>query len=90
MTPLDDVLNRLRASLDVLEAAVLRRKANDEIVMQLEDDVHLLAVDRAKLAAECDDLKAQANGLARANTLATRRIDHVVETLREFLTEEGA
>ena len=87
---LEDALHRLHSSLDVLEAAVQRRQANDEVVAQLEDDVHLLAVDRAKLAEECDGLKAQTAALAHANGEVSKRLDQAVVTLREVLQSEDA
>lgn len=87
---LDQALQRLQSSLDVLEAAVVRRKASDDVVAQLEEDVHLLAVDRSKLADTCDHLKAEAVHLSRANLAASQRLDQVVEVLQEVLAEEEA
>lgn len=87
---LDAALNRLQTSLEVLEAAVVRRKASDEVVAQLEEDVHLLAVDRSKLANTCDHLKAEAAILSRANLAAAHRVDHALEALRQVLAEGEA
>lgn len=89
-TPLDAALNRLQSSLDVLEAAVVRRKASEDVVAQLEEDVHLLAVDRSKLASTCDHLNAEATILSRANLAASLRVDHALEALRDVLAEEEA
>lgn len=85
---LDQALHRLQSSLDVLEAAVVRRKASDDIVSQLEEDVHLLAVDRSKLAHTCDHLKAETVILSRANLAASERVEQAMETLRDVLSSE--
>ena len=82
-------MQRLAAALDSFEAAVERRRANEETVRELEDDVHLLALDRAKLARELDEMTARAGELAGVNADVSRRLDVAIATVSEIIAENG-
>jgi len=86
---LEDALQRLAQALDAFEVAVMRRKASDETIRDLEEDVQLLALDRSRLANDLDGAKARADGLESANMEAARRIDSAMETIRDLLGTEG-
>lgn len=87
---LDEAAARLAAALDAFEAAVHRRKANEETIRDLEEDVHLLAVDRSRLARELDETTARAAQLASVAAEVGARVDRAMVTIREIVTaEEG-
>lgn len=86
---MDDAVHRLTTALDAFEVAVHRRKANDETIRELEEDVHLLALDRSKLAGELDDMAARARGLEIAAAQASQRVDRAMDTIREVLVSDG-
>jgi hypothetical protein len=86
---MEDAVQRLTIALDALEAAVHRRKANEETIRELEEDVHLLALDRSKLASELDDMAARARGLEMAAHQASQRVNRAMDTIREILVSNG-
>jgi chromosome segregation ATPase len=86
---LADAATRLAAALDALEAAVARRRANEDTVRELEDDVHLLAVDRAKLARALDDALARGAALDAARAEASRRLESATAVVADVLASNG-
>lgn len=86
---LQEAIDRLNAALDAFEAAVHRRKANEDTVVQLEEDVHLLALDRSKLANELDTLKTRTDDLKNVNAEVSRRLDSAMATIRDVLITNG-
>jgi hypothetical protein len=89
-TTLDDALQRLTSALDGLERAVERRRASEEIIQDLEEDAHLLALDRARLARELDTSKARAVDLETVSAEVGRRVDTAMDTIRDVLASRGA
>lgn len=86
---LDEAVNRLTAALDSFEAAIERRRASDETLRDLEDDVHLLALDRAKLARDLDEMTARAGDLATVNADVSLRLEAAISTVSEIIAEHG-
>jgi chromosome segregation ATPase len=86
---LDEAVTRLDRALDALEAAFERRRAADEQIADIEEEMHLLALDRARLARELDDLKARSVELETVNREVSRRIDSAMESVRTVLVESG-
>lgn len=85
---MDAAARRLTAALDLLEATLERRLTQEEVRAGFEDQVQALGVDRARLAAELDQIKHFAEGLEAANQDVSRRISHAVESIR-FVLEEA-
>ncbi len=87
---LDEAMVRLDRALDAFERAVERRKAADEVVSDLEEEIHLLALDRARLARELDEAKARSVELETVNGEVSRRLDSAMESIRTVLVGSGA
>lgn len=86
---LDEAVTRLERALDALEQAFERRRAAEDHIGDLEDEMHLLALDRARLARELDDLKARAVELETVNREVSRRIDSAMESVKTVLVAAG-
>jgi septal ring factor EnvC (AmiA/AmiB activator) len=87
--PLDEAVQRLVAALEAFEAAVQRRRAHEETVRELEEDVQLLATDRADLARRLDETTARVRDLASANAESVRRLDAAMDSIRDILEKKG-
>ena len=85
--PMDAAARRLTAALDLLEATVERRLSQEQERVGFEDQVQALGVDRARLAAELDQIKHVAEGLESVNEDISRRLSHAMETIRLVLDE---
>jgi hypothetical protein len=55
----------------------------------IEDDVHLLALDRAKLARELDEMTARAGDLETINADVSLRLEAAISTVSEIIAEHG-
>ena len=73
---------RLTAALDGLEAALERRREVDGREDPLTSQVASLGADRARLAAELDQLTARARRLQDTNREVSKRLDAAVEVVR--------
>ena len=73
---------RLTAALDGLEAALERRREVDGREDALTSQVASLGADRARLAAELDQLTARARRLQDTNREVSKRLDAAVEVVR--------
>ena len=85
---IDAACKRLAAALEALEGAVERRAETDRDQAALADQVHAFETDRARLAAELDQVTARARHLEDANREVTRRLDEAIVTIRAVIEEQ--
>jgi uncharacterized protein (DUF3084 family) len=84
-TALDAATKRLTQALDGLEAAVERRREADRGDQSLQAQLHALGGDRARLAAELDEVSARSREIEGTNREIARRIDAAVDGIRSVL-----
>ena len=84
-TAIEQATRRLTAALDALDAAVERRVDADRGVAALGGQVHALAADRSRLAADLDAQVARSRKLETTNRDIARRIDTAMENIRSVL-----
>jgi hypothetical protein len=84
-TAIEQATRRLTAALDALDAAVERRVEADRGAAALGEQVHALAADRSRLAADLDTQVARSRSLETANRDVARRIDVAMENIRSVL-----
>lgn len=87
---IDEALQRFGSALDALEGAYARRRTNEETVGQLEEEIQVLALDRAALAREIDEMKARAVELETVNMEVSRRLESAMESIRAVLSTVGS
>jgi len=84
-TAIEQATRRLTQALDALDAAVERRVEGDKGAIALGQQVHVLAADRSKLAADLDAAVARSRSLESQNRDIGRRIDAAMENIRLVL-----
>jgi len=84
-TAIEQATRRLTQALDALDAAVERRTEVDKGAVALGQQVHALAADRSKLAADLDTAVARSRNLESLNRDIARRIDAAMENVRHVL-----
>ncbi len=72
--PFEPSLRRMRAALDLLEAAVERRLRRDASRGDADEELALMQDDRARLAVELDGALDRARALQAANVEAAKRL----------------
>ncbi len=82
--PLEPSLKRLRAALDLLEAAIERRIRHEE-AGDAREELALMQDDRARLAVELDGTLERNRTLLSANNEAARRLSHAGAAIRSIL-----
>lgn len=82
---IEQATKRLTEALDALDAAVERRLEGDREKGALGEQVHALATDRSRLAADLDAVLARSRSLENANRDIARRIDAAMENVRLVL-----
>jgi hypothetical protein len=82
---LEPSLKRLRAALDLLEAAVERRVRQDGARGDAQEELALMQDDRARLAVELDGALDRNRGLLAANIEAARRVERAGAAIRAVL-----
>jgi Domain of unknown function (DUF4164) len=83
--PLEPSLKRLRAAIDLLEAAVERRARQDSARGDVQEELALMQDDRARLAVELDGALESNRALLSANNEAARRLAHAGATIRAVI-----
>ena len=84
-TAIEQATKRLTEALDALDAAVERRIESDRERASQGEQVHALAADRSRLAADLDAVLARSRSLETANRDIARRIDTAMENVRLVL-----
>ena len=85
---IEDSIERFTLALDALQQALDRRKANDDQLAQYEEDVHLFALDRAKLARELDETLAKLHHTGEVTELVSQRLDRALEQIDGMIALE--
>jgi Domain of unknown function (DUF4164) len=86
---LEPPLKRLRAALDLLEAAVERWLRQEGVRLDVQEELALMQDDRARLATELDGALERNRGLAAANMEAARRVERAGAAIRAVLERPG-
>jgi hypothetical protein len=86
---LEPSLKRLRAAIDLLEAAVERRARQDSAQNDAQEELALMQDDRARLAVELDGALDRNRGLLTANNEAAKRLGRAGSAIRSILERAG-
>ncbi len=84
-TPLKQVIGRLGAAMEALEAAAVARLERDDEYAEADAEVQRMNADRSRLAQELDGSEARAERLSEANKEVSRRLVTAMETIRAVL-----
>ena len=82
---IDQAVKRLALALDTLDAAVERRRQADRSEEGLASQVHVLGVDRTRLADALDGETARARRLESANREIAQRLDAAIASVQSVL-----
>jgi hypothetical protein len=82
-------LKRLRAALDLLEAAIERRARQDGARGDAQEELALMQDDRARLAVELDGALDRNRGLLAANIEAAKRLERASAAIKTILERHG-
>ncbi len=86
---LEPSLKRLRAAIDLLEAAVERRMRQDDAQGDAQEELALMQDDRARLAVELDGALDRNRGLLAANREAARLLGRAGAAVRSVVDRLG-
>jgi hypothetical protein len=78
-------IKRLRAALDLLEAALERRARQDGARGDAQEELALMQDDRARLAVELDGALDRNRGLLAANIEAAKRLEKASAAIKTIL-----
>jgi hypothetical protein len=87
--PIEPPLKRLRAAIDLLEAAVERRIRQDGAQGDAQEELALMQDDRARLAVELDGALDRNRSLLSANSEAAKRLARAGAAIRAILERAG-
>ena len=82
---IDQAVKRLALALDLLDAAVERRRHADRSEEGLASQVHALGIDRTRLAAALDGETARARRLESTNRDIAQRLDAAIASVQSVL-----
>jgi hypothetical protein len=82
---IDNAVKRLAQALDALDAAVERRREADRNEEALVAQVHVLGLDRTKLANSLDGETARARKLEETNRDIAQRLDTAIASIQSVL-----
>ncbi len=82
---IDQAVKRLALALDSLDAAVERRRHADRSEDGLASQVHVLGIDRTRLAAALDGETARARRLESTNREIAQRLDAAIASVQSVL-----
>ncbi len=85
---LEKARRRIAAALDLLEAAINRRRENDRQRGELEAQIQAFGADRSRLAGELDHARASISSLEATNREVAQRLDQAVDTIRAVLDSQ--
>ncbi|NNE21829.1 MAG: DUF4164 family protein [Rhizobiales bacterium] len=84
---IEDALRKFESALNGLEVAMVRAKESQKQSEAVNGEAAALREDRARLAEELDQVRANANRLLEANTQAETRISSAMERIKTVLGE---
>ncbi|WP_339830653.1 DUF4164 family protein [uncultured Parvibaculum sp.] len=87
MTKLDSAMERFSSAVDKLEATINRQVVRVQAAKLLQEQVDTLKEDRAVLAEELDEMRAEARRLNELNERASETLADAIEGIREVLAE---
>ena len=87
---LDDAMQRLTASLSILETAVSRRLDAERSRADLETELQIMQDDRSRLAVELESASARLGQVEDAADHVGQRVDRAIGSIREVLGRAGA
>jgi chromosome segregation ATPase len=82
---IEEATRRLQEALDSLEAALERRTEADRSQAAMAAQVHAFESDRARLAAELDDLAARSRQLESTNRDVAACLDEAIDGIRAVI-----
>ena len=85
---LEKARRHIAAALDLLEAAINRRRENDRQRGELEAQIQAFGADRSRLAGELDHARANISSLEATNREVAQRLDQAVDTIRAVLDSQ--
>ena len=88
--PLEPSLERMRAALDLLEAAVERRVRFDARRVDADEELALMQDDRSRLAVELDGALNLNRALSTANAAAAERMARASAAIEQVLRRAHA
>jgi len=83
--PFEPSLRRMRAAIDLLEAALERRARRDASRRDADEELALMQDDRARLAVELDGALDRGRALEAANAEAAKRLARASAALDELI-----
>jgi hypothetical protein len=83
--PVDEALDRMRAALDRLDAAVEKRMRHEAKRSDSDEELNLMQDDRARLAVELDGALADTRALVAANAAAGKALARAAEAIESVL-----
>ena len=83
--PFEPSLKRMRAAIDLLEAALERRARLDAKRGDADEELALMQDDRARLAVELDGALGRNHALEAANAEAAKRLAQASATLEKLI-----
>ncbi len=83
--PFEPSLRRMRAAIDLLEAALERRARRDASRGDADEELALMQDDRARLAVELDGALDRARALEAASAEAAKRLARASAALDELI-----
>ncbi len=86
--PMEVATRRLEAAIQALEAAIERRLEVERQEAALAAQLHLVGIDRSRLADQLDGAQARADQLASVNLEVSRRLGSAMETIRAVLAAQ--
>ena len=87
MTKLDSARERFSIAVDKLESTINRQVVRVQAAKLLQEQVDTLKEDRAVLAEELDEMRAEARRLNELNERASETLADAIEGIREVLAE---
>ncbi|QIB33394.1 DUF4164 domain-containing protein [Ancylobacter pratisalsi] len=82
---LDTALKRFDTAVEALEAAIQRRLEVERQEAALSQQVHVLSIDRSRLADALDGAQTRAEKIETASDEVSRRLGSAMETIRAVL-----
>jgi hypothetical protein len=84
-TRFDQAVKRVTDALDALDAVLQQRCGNARSGGALAEQVHVLNIDRSRLASELDAARARTRELEGSNGEAVHRIDQAMSAIRAVI-----